>query len=414
MEDLMANDGKMDPSESVSKNEMAGLGNEMPQSERTTVVREVSLKIPVAVFTAKRGYDWTQLPDFVAQDEADALFERVMSLLSNYCVDLSVHDIFKGVIYEGKFAFAFCLQKAEKWDQANRNANYCACAFVTNECLADVDFERLLDNEYFTIPNHNPTAVLDYVDIDYIDPVRNDWEPIIFDLKSGLKCDFDWGLIGPMLSEAGIVNSKWIFMRMFSRGESRFGCEFGQWKEECFPDRESAPRAEDENREEEDLSGGAGTIPEPHTPSIPVVSSSIGQEDGSFKTTENSSDKIEIEDLKHQVESLRREKEELHIKLETAEKKVENQRKTVALLQAECEDGKRKLFEMKNCQVMISKQLPEKHDDAYTVVHLILAALVGAVIVLLCVVLVYSYTGSTDARIDAEKMQGRDEMRGVK
>lgn len=198
-------------------------------------VRSVAVQIPVAVFTAHRGYDWSKLPDFVSRDEADSLFEKVMSVKTTYCDDLLPYgDSFKGVLYEGKYAFAFRLRTAEKWDQAKRDSNYCACAFIPHDMLKDVDFERLLDMVFFRTTTHAPDSLLNYYDEDFHCPTTDEWSSTVCNFKIGDIRDFDWRLVGPILFDFGDANSKWFFARISSLGESKFIAEFGNWDEEKF------------------------------------------------------------------------------------------------------------------------------------------------------------------------------------
>lgn len=210
-------------------------GNDGEESSVVSNVRSVKLQIPVAVFTAHRGYDWSKLPDFVSRDEADSLFEKVMSVKTGYCDDLLPYgDSFKGVLYEGKYAFAFRLMTAEKWDQAKRDSNYCACAFIPHDMLKEVNFERLLDMGFFRTTTHVPDYLLNYYDEDFHCPTTDEWSSTVCNFKIGDIRDFDWRLVGPILSDFGDANSKWFFARISSHGESKFIAEFGNWDEEKF------------------------------------------------------------------------------------------------------------------------------------------------------------------------------------
>lgn len=202
--------------------------------------RSISVEIPVAVFTAHRGYDWSKLPDFVSRDEADSLFEKVMSVKTTHCDGLLLYgDSFEGVLYEGKYAFVFRLMTAEKWDQAKRDSKYCACAFIPYDMLKDVDFERLLDMVFFRTTTHTPDSLLNYYDEDFHCPTTDELSSTVCNFKIGDIRDFDWRLVGPILFNFGYKNSKWFFAQISSRGESKFIAEFGNWdKEKCI---ESSP-----------------------------------------------------------------------------------------------------------------------------------------------------------------------------
>lgn len=227
-------------------------GNDGEVSAVVSNVRPVKIQIPVAVFTAYRGYDWSKLPDFVSRDEADSLFEKIMSVKTNYCDDfLPYDDAFKGVLYEGKYAFAFRLMTAERWDQAKRDSYYCACAFIPQDKLMDVDFERLLDMDYFKTPTHTPDCLLEYSDEDFLCPSTDECSLMVWNFKLGDKKEFDWRFVGPILSDFGYANNKWFFARISSRGESKVITEFGNWDESKFDDP-SANEVEQQKTESQD------------------------------------------------------------------------------------------------------------------------------------------------------------------
>ena len=201
-------------------------------NQEAQATRRVELQIPVAVFTAHLGYDWSKLPDFVTVDEADGLFEKIMSVKTAYHEGLlPVGDFFKGVLYTGgRYAFAFRLRTVERWDQAKRDGNYCACAFVAVDKFKDIDFEQLLDMEYFREASPNPAATLDYYDEDFCLPTSAECGKVICDLKEGHYSDFDWRLIGSILSDFGYANDEWLFARINTHGESSFVPKFGNWE----------------------------------------------------------------------------------------------------------------------------------------------------------------------------------------
>lgn len=211
-----------------------------------STARRVDFKIPVAVFTAKRGYDWTRLPSFTTLEEVERIYEEVGALKADFQGDLSLGDVFKGVILKPNFAFAFRLQIVEKWDQAKRDANYCAAAFVPLEHLADVDFDRLLDMDYFSVPSRSPDDTLRYVDEDYTEPEPHTWEPVLQNFIDGNLQDFSWCLIGPMLARYRAGNSMWVFARMACKSEMRHKIKLGEWdgSAPCF--QESDTRSQQE------------------------------------------------------------------------------------------------------------------------------------------------------------------------
>lgn len=218
------------------------LGSDNSAAENSTTLdgpHLVALPIPVAVYTANRGYDWSNVPEIVGGvDEADKLFDEIISAKSPYFYDLlPLGDAFKGVLYTGeKYAFAFRLMTAPSWDQVKRPAYYCASAFVRVEDLDDVDFEKLLDMDFFKIPRHDPPATLDYSDEDYFPPSREDCYSAIVKLRDEGKCD--WKLIGRILSEFGAECRQWLFARIIRNGEIKDVSKFEGWRPSSHVDHE--------------------------------------------------------------------------------------------------------------------------------------------------------------------------------
>lgn len=305
-------------------------------------VRSVAVEIPVAVFTAHRGYDWSKLPDFVSRDEADSLFEKVMSVKTTYCDGLLPYgNSFEGVLYEGKYAFVFRLMTSEKWDQAKRDSNYCACAFIPHEILKEVDIERFLKMEYFLMTSYNPASFLNYCDEDFRCPSDKESEKVVIDFKVGNCGDFDWRLIGSMLHWWGAANDKWFIARMISRGESKLVTEFGKWNERYFNDVpeeikyvESSRRPLDANV---NISASNGiSLAESDTINSLKEDETKASSDEELIAVNRQIEglRLTIKDKEHLYDSLKNSFDDLNSKIQTIREKLDNFQKLVRDLQS--------------------------------------------------------------------------------
>lgn len=337
-------------------------------SERTSSARRVDVKIPVAVFTAKRGYDWTKLPKFVSQDEADRLYEEVGILKAGFQSDLSVGDVFKGVIFKSEYAFAFRLQIVEKWDQANRDANYCAAAFIPLENLSDIDLGRLLDMDYFTVPNKAPGDVLHYIDEDYSEPDESTWKPILQNLRDGKSEDFSWSLVGPMLAKCHDANAMWAFVRMCCKSDMRFAFKHETWNYEakCFKPKD------------------------PPVPESSVEANVIPQ-------TNDAASSITTE-LNRRIEELETQNDDLRRKEQLLNQRLQNQSNAVERANIERDEAKRLADEYSrrlqyNSLPQTTKQTESKADLMIPSITFLLGVLIAGVIFL--VVSIVSQNKST-------------------
>lgn len=359
-------------------------------SEHTSSARRVDVKIPVAVFTAKRGYDWTKLPKFVSQDEADRLYEEVGILKAGFLSDLSVGDVFKGVIFKSEYAFAFRLQIVEKWDQANRDANYCAAAFIPLENLSDIDLGRLLDMDYFTVPNKAPGDALHYIDEDYSEPDESTWIPILQNLIDGKSEDFSWSLIGPMLAKCHDANAMWAFVRMCCKSDMRFAFKHETWNYEakCFKpqDPPSAPSPDNSPITDEEIP--VAEMP-PVVPESPVEANVIPQTNDAASI---------ITELKRRIEELKIQNDALRSNEQLLSQRLQNQSKSVERANIERDEARRLADEYSrrlryNSLQQTTKPTESKADLMIPSITFLLGVLIAGVIFL--VVSIVSQNKST-------------------
>lgn len=172
-----------------------------------TVVTEEPLVVPAAVFTATLGCNWTRLPDFVTELDARNSKKLVMGLLQKRGIELVPGCIVKGVLYRGEYAVAFSLQQVTGWDQAGRDADYYACAFIKDDLIGKIDFERLLRHDYFNRPVEEPMDKIDCTDM-----VCGEFSHArCLNLFNAIRQEvFDWGALGMLLPYAKSAASRWL------------------------------------------------------------------------------------------------------------------------------------------------------------------------------------------------------------
>lgn len=165
------------------------------------------LVVPAAVFTATLGCNWTRLPDFVTELDARNSKKLVMGLLQKRGIELVPGCIVKGVLYRGEYAVAFSLQQVTGWDQAGRDADYYACAFIKDDLIGKIDFERLLRHDYFNRPVEEPKDKIDCTDM-----VCGEFSHArCLNLFNAIRQEvFDWGALGMLLPYAKSAASRWL------------------------------------------------------------------------------------------------------------------------------------------------------------------------------------------------------------
>ncbi len=162
--------------------------------------------IPVSVFTAGRGYDWSTEPAGIGRETLDGLY-RIATAGRDAFADDGVPAI--GIASDGKTAAAFSLMRARAWDSEGRDADYAAFAFVPCADAARVDFAALLADDFFRAPNHEPTA-----SIAYNGPES---AAAAIDAPGRLLCrneldDFDLHAAGDLLARHAHLADRWLFL----------------------------------------------------------------------------------------------------------------------------------------------------------------------------------------------------------
>lgn len=207
----------------------------MSENNNTSGSVGSTVVVPVAVFTARLGYDWSKLPGFVPQDVADRTIEDIQALSQKVAGNLKPGEYIRGVIFRKDFAYVFKFHIAEKWDQAKRDADYCACAFIKKDLLGSVDIPKLFENAYFQEFSRTPAAELT---TGTVTPGGNA-DVLCAKARAGELKEWDWNTVGTLISGRGERNEDWTFVQSSSGGAEKFYSQFGRWIDPPPPRRPS-------------------------------------------------------------------------------------------------------------------------------------------------------------------------------
>ena len=162
--------------------------------------------IPVSVFTATRGYDWSAMDGKIDRETMDGLYRIASAARPAFAEDPAP---VLGVAADGKTAAAFALLRARAWDSEGRDCDYAAFAFVPCSEAANVDFAALVEDGFFHTPAHTPPAF-----IGYAGPASAK-SPI--DAPGRLLCrneldSFDFHATGDLLAQYAHLADRWLFL----------------------------------------------------------------------------------------------------------------------------------------------------------------------------------------------------------
>lgn len=213
------------------------------------------LFINVAVFTAKRGYDWINLPkDLIDIDEADALLAKARSIMPD---SIHIGECVKGVLWMDGYLLAFVHQIASKWDQAGRDVGYCACAIIRGddlETIGRIKFGDFLEGDFFRTPSKEPPSRIEYETegeiflseegVDLVERIAN---------KDEKDFKFDLNQIGAVLRKYGSLEDMWLLGLFSSTEGDRYFVRVDKNWEKYYEDGEAeASHLEEENAMGED------------------------------------------------------------------------------------------------------------------------------------------------------------------
>lgn len=111
------------------------------------------LEFPFAVYTAKFGYEWSNVPAGMTRADLADCYKRASASKPEFLKD---GETAAGTFVRNGFTVVFLIQVAKKWDANGRDAEYGAFAFVPLDKAAAVDLKALLARREFREPDRNP------------------------------------------------------------------------------------------------------------------------------------------------------------------------------------------------------------------------------------------------------------------
>jgi len=118
------------------------------------------VKLPAAVYSAYRGYAWSQIPTGIEPAEMDMFLRFVSDVRGDFPDPLSVET---GLVCDGRLAAAFTWQNVASWDANGRASDYGAFVFFPVVVARLIDFVTLVSQDFFWTPTRTPEPYLDYV-----------------------------------------------------------------------------------------------------------------------------------------------------------------------------------------------------------------------------------------------------------
>lgn len=118
------------------------------------------MNLPTAVYTANRGYAWSNVPEGISTAKLNEFCRMISSGLGEFG---ECQQIESGLVSDGKIAAAFTKQRVERWDAEGRSADYVALALFPIERSGDIDVLELLNHDFFWTPERTPRASVEYV-----------------------------------------------------------------------------------------------------------------------------------------------------------------------------------------------------------------------------------------------------------
>ena len=111
------------------------------------------LEFPFAVYTAKFGYEWSNVPPGMTRGDMADCYKRASASKPEFLKD---GETVSGTFVRNGFTVVFLIQVAKKWDANGRDAEYGAFAFIPLDKVASVDLKALLARREFHEPDRNP------------------------------------------------------------------------------------------------------------------------------------------------------------------------------------------------------------------------------------------------------------------
>lgn len=164
------------------------------------------MKIPFSVFTARHGYEWSNIPTGMTEAQLTGYREIISSTRPEYMKD---GERFDGVLYDGNVIVVFTALRVPEWDLVKRTAHYYAVAFIPRKDCHLVNIDHLLNDDLFGKPTREPPSEIEYTG----DPSASTPPEVIDSIRSGKTDPLDFSFCGDLLSNNGHLGVKWQLFR---------------------------------------------------------------------------------------------------------------------------------------------------------------------------------------------------------
>ena len=166
-----------------------------------------------AVYTANRGYAWSNVPEGTTTGELEELLALATSLRPEFPTEA---DVACGAVASARLTAVFSLRTVPAWDAEGRAADYAAFVLVDREIADKVDFGVLLGHRFFAVPLKTPPPFVMYDGPDAQVPPLDAAGRL---LSHNRLANFPLAQAGALLAEHGTKSAQWSF-----RADPATGC----------------------------------------------------------------------------------------------------------------------------------------------------------------------------------------------
>jgi len=178
------------------------------------------MTLPTAVYTADRGYSWSNAVEGVPEAKLNQLYRFISDARGDFPNPCAVEV---GLVSDGATAAVFTIQNIDGWDSENRASDYAVFAFFPVQRAAEIDFIDLLNHDFFWTPSHTPQDTLDYTGgpSERVSPLS------IRNLVTSHVCLLrNPRAIGDVIARYGAKSSRWVCLM---KSESILKIECNSW-----------------------------------------------------------------------------------------------------------------------------------------------------------------------------------------
>lgn len=166
----------------------------------------MSIVLRSTVYTADRGYAWSNVPKGTTANDLEKLLNLATGLRPEFP---TTEDVTQGAVSDGNLIAVFSIRTVPDWDSEGRSADYVAFALLDREEVGQVDFKALLENRFFQVPVRNPPPFMMYEGPESQTPPLNAAGRLV---SHNHIEDLDFSAAGVILSLYGDKSSRWTFL----------------------------------------------------------------------------------------------------------------------------------------------------------------------------------------------------------